>query len=111
LSPLVSFSSTEKEGTALLDILSDRHRLKRGAACSLCQGQNYSLRGDIIVNGFPVRPSTMRSRVSYVQRNLDFPRDMTVYQILLFQSFLRSPGSATRRIDTNGRVSIEELSL
>jgi len=100
---LVAVLATKsKEGTALCQILANRHR-----------GLGKRLRGDILINGINVDPSRLADRVALVERDISFTPDMSVRQTLLFHSLMREPGTLTRGRDTKGRINalIEDLGL
>jgi len=100
---LVAVLATKsKEGTALCQILANRHR-----------GIGKRLRGDILINGINVDPSRLADRVALVERDISFTPDMSVRQTLLFHSLMREPGTLTRGRDTKGRINalIEDLGL
>merc|ERR1719362_2207415 len=100
---LVAVLATKsKEGTALCQILANRHR-----------GLGKRLRGDILINGINVDPSRLADRVALVERDISFTPDMSVRQTMLFHAFLREPGTLTRGRDTKGRINalIEDLGL
>lgn len=98
---LAVLAASEREGTALLDVLSNRHRKWR------CR-----LRGDIVLNGLYMPPSKLERCVAYVPRHLDLTPDMSVRQTLLFTSLLQQSDS-TRNFDTKGRINalLEDLGL
>ncbi|KAG8193191.1 hypothetical protein JTE90_005541 [Oedothorax gibbosus] len=98
---LAVMATTETEGTALLDILSNRHRKWR------CR-----LRGEFLVNGLHLPPTKLARCVAHVQRHADFGPDMSVRQTLLFTSLLQEPDNA-RGFDTKSRINalIEDLGL
>ncbi|GFY47202.1 ABC transporter G family member 4, partial [Trichonephila inaurata madagascariensis] len=89
------------EGTALLDILANRHRKWR------CR-----LRGEFMVNGLYLTLKKLEKCVAYVQRHTDFGPDMSVRQTLLFTSLLQEPDN-NRGFDTKSRINalIEDLGL
>lgn len=98
---LAIMATTEHEGTALLDILANRHRKWR------CR-----LRGEFMVNGLFLTLSKLERCVAYVQRHTDFTPDMSVRQTLLFTSLLQEPES-NRGFDTKSRINalVEDLGL
>lgn len=94
-------ATTESEGTALLDILANRHRKWR------CR-----LRGEFMVNGLYLTLKKLERCVAYVQRYTDFGADMSVRQTLLFTSLLQEPEN-NRGFDTKSRINalLEDLGL
>ena len=74
-----------KEGTALCQILANRHG-----------GLGTTLKGDILINGISVQPGRLADRVALVERDVAFTPDMSVRQTLLFHSLMREPGTLTR---------------
>lgn len=98
---LAIMATTENEGTALLDILANRHRKWR------CR-----LRGEFMVNGLYLTLKKLEKCVAYVQRYTDFGPDMSVRQTLLFTSLLQEPDN-NRGFDTKSRINalIEDLGL
>ena len=83
----------EREGTALLDALSD------------C-GTRWSLRvtGDLLLNGCQVNPARLARRVAYVQEDCHFSPNMSVRQSMLFHAFLQEPGDVTRGLNVKQKV-------
>ncbi|XP_054706333.1 LOW QUALITY PROTEIN: ATP-binding cassette sub-family G member 8-like [Uloborus diversus] len=100
---LAIMATTESEGTALLDILSNRHRKWR------CR-----LRGEFLVNGLYLPPKRLQRCVAYVQRctHQGGLPDMSVRQALLFTSLLQEPDNS-RGFDTKSRINalLEDLGL
>lgn len=98
---LAVMATTESEGTALLDILANRHRKWR------CR-----LRGEFMVNGLYLTLKKLERCVAYVQRHTDFGPDMSVRQTLLFTSLLQEPDN-NRGFNTKSRINalIEDLGL
>ncbi|XP_013790656.1 ATP-binding cassette sub-family G member 8-like, partial [Limulus polyphemus] len=99
---LAIMSTTELEGTTILDILADRYDKWR--SCLL---------GEIIVNGLHMTPAKLKSCVAYVEQNSDFSPDLSVQQTLLFASFLKKPSDPNRNRDPKGRINalLEDLGL
>lgn len=89
----MKFYFLESEGTALLDILANRHRKWR------CR-----LRGEFMVNGLYLTLKKLEKCVAYVPKHADFGPDMSVRQTLLFTSLLQEPDN-NRGFDTKSRVS------
>lgn len=98
---LAIMSTTDDEGTAVLDILGNRHKKWR------CR-----LRGDFLINGLYMTPSRLEQCLSYVQRDPDFTSDMSVRQTMLFNSLLLEPDH-TREYDIKTRINalLEDLGL
>ncbi|KFM74661.1 ATP-binding cassette sub-family G member 8, partial [Stegodyphus mimosarum] len=98
---LAIMATTESEGTALLDILANRHRKWR------CR-----LRGEFMVNGLYLTLKKLERCIAYVQRHTDFGPDMSVRQTLLFTSLLQEPDNE-RGFDTKSRINalLEDLGL
>lgn len=69
-------ATSEKEGTALLDLIA---------------GLRKPVLGNIILNGQVVKPHNLKSRVAYVQNDSNLCKDMTVVQTLRFHYDLRKP--------------------
>ena len=95
-SPLPPPPPTEREGTAVLDALSN------------C-GTRWTLRvtGDLIVNGCQVNPARLARRVAYVQEDCRFSPNMSVRQTMLFHAFLQEPGHAARGHNIKQKVGLE----
>ncbi|XP_077500584.1 ATP-binding cassette sub-family G member 8 isoform X2 [Amblyomma americanum] len=93
-------ATSEQEGSALLDILANRHP-KWGSR----------LRGDIMFNGLFMPPARLEHCVAYVARNWRLWPDMSVRQWMLFTSLLQEPGGPGR--DTKARINalLEDLGL
>lgn len=89
---------TEREGTALLDILAN-----------LPRQWGFKVRGDLVVNGVTLTASGLSDRLAYIQQDIRWCPDMTVRQTLLFTALLQAPGRPARNFDTKGRVSIETV--
>lgn len=85
-------ATSDKEGTALLDVLAG---LKDQAV------------GDIVLNGQNVSRRTLKSRVAYVQDDVHLCKDMTVLQTLRFHYDLKKPTGKLDhlKIDAMDRVS------
>lgn len=100
-------SSSEKEGSALLDVLADR-----GAGLGANQGR-LRMRGDLILNGCLVSPARMASRVAYVQQDCSFSDNLSVRQTMLFSAFLQEPGHLARGFDIKQKIGalIDDLGL
>ncbi|CAN8027596.1 unnamed protein product [Ixodes persulcatus] len=88
---LAIVATSEQEGTALLDILANRHA-KWGSR----------LRGDLLFNGLFMPPARLEHCVAYVARNWRLWPDMSVRQWMLFTSLLQEPGGPGR--DTKARA-------
>ncbi len=88
------FLHVEREGTALLEILSNHH-----------QTWGFKVRGDVVFNGVTTVPAGLHDRVAFVQQDARWNPDMTVRQTLLFSALLQAPGHLNRNFDTKGRVS------
>lgn len=69
-------STSEEEGTAILDVIS---------------GLRSPVLGNIILNGHNIRAHNLKSRVAYVQNDSYLCKDMTVLQTLRFHYDLRKP--------------------
>ncbi|KAL3242488.1 hypothetical protein MRX96_021103 [Rhipicephalus microplus] len=97
---LAIIATSEQEGSALLDILANRHP-KWGSR----------LRGDIMFNGLFMPPARLEHCVAYVARNWHLWPDMSVRQWMLFTSLLQEPGGPGR--DTKARINalLEDLGL
>lgn len=97
---LAIVATSEQEGTALLDILANRHA-KWGSR----------LRGDLLFNGLFMPPARLEHCVAYVARNWRLWPDMSVRQWMLFTSLLQEPGGPGR--DTKARINalLEDLGL
>lgn len=97
---LAIIATSEQEGTALLDILANRHR-KWGSR----------LRGDFLFNGLFMPPGRLENCVAYVAKDYELCPDMSVRQWLLFTSLLQEPGGPGR--DTKARINalLEDLGL
>lgn len=87
-------SISEREGTALLDILANVPR-----------SRSHKVRGDLVINGVTTPANGLSDRLAYVQQNVRWCPDMTVRQTLLFTALLQAPGRPARNFDTKGRVS------
>ena len=95
------------EGTAVLDVLSDRLNKREG-----------KVKGDLILNGVYLSPKKLSQLVSYVHQDLQFCPQMTATQTLLFTSLLqkaakRPNSSPNTNFDTKNRTYalLEELGL
>ncbi|XP_064476475.1 ATP-binding cassette sub-family G member 8-like isoform X2 [Ornithodoros turicata] len=97
---LAIIATSEQEGTALLDILANRHS-KWGSR----------LRGDFLFNGLFMPPGRLENCVSYVAKDFQLCPDMSVRQWLLFTSLLQEPAGLGR--DTKARINalLEDLGL
>ncbi|KAG1655937.1 ATP-binding cassette sub-family G member 8 [Nymphon striatum] len=95
-------ATRESEGSAILDVLADRH-----AKWQTC------VRGQFIVNGYPVKTRKLSDRVAYVQSDTNFSEDISVRQCLLFMSLLQESANSSRSFDTKGRINalIDDLGL
>ncbi|XP_045475615.1 ATP-binding cassette sub-family G member 8 [Harmonia axyridis] len=97
---LALISTSEEESTTLLDILA---------------GRRDALAGDIILNGQRVRSNALKSRVAYVQNDLNLCEDMTVAQTLRFHYDLKKPTDKLGyfKLDAMDRINvlIEDLGL
>ena len=89
-------ATSEREGTALLDILADSPSRDL---------PGFKVRGDLVVNGVTTTSSGLGDRLAYVQQNIRWCPDMTTRQTLLFTALLQAPGRPARNFDTKGRVS------
>ncbi|KAL3268132.1 hypothetical protein HHI36_007259 [Cryptolaemus montrouzieri] len=93
-------STSKEEGTALLDVVAGRVK---------------PLVGDIILNGQPVKPKALQSRVAYVQNDPHLCEDMTAAQTLRFHYDLKKPTEKMGyfKIDAMDRINIliEDLGL
>lgn len=69
-------STSEEEGTALLDLVA---------------GLRNPVLGNIILNGQAVKAHNLKSRVAFVQNDSHLCKDMTVLQTLRFHYDLRKP--------------------
>ncbi|UYV84947.1 hypothetical protein LAZ67_X004077 [Cordylochernes scorpioides] len=96
---LAIMAAEADEGTAILDILANRHRkwLAR-------------VRGDLIMNGLNVSPKQLSACVAHVPAELAFSRDMSVRQTLLFTSLLQEPKIGGANKDRINAV-LEDLQL
>ncbi|KAL1481294.1 hypothetical protein MTO96_015730 [Rhipicephalus appendiculatus] len=81
---LAIIATTEQEGSALLDILANRHP-KLGSR----------LRGDIMFNGLFMPPARLEHCVAYVARNWNLWPHMSVRQWMLFTSLLQEDQDLT----------------
>lgn len=86
-------ATSEKEGTALLDLIA---------------GLRKPVLGSIVLNGQVVKPHNLKSRVAYVQNDSNLCKDMTVVQTLRFHYDLRKPTNKLGylKIGSMDRVSI-----
>ncbi|XP_056632614.1 ATP-binding cassette sub-family G member 8 isoform X1 [Diorhabda sublineata] len=93
-------STSEEEGTALLDVVA---------------GLQKPVLGTIILNGRKVESHTLKPRVAYVQSDLNLCKDMTVVQTLRFHYDLRKPTDKLGylKIEAMDRINviIEDLGL
>ncbi|KAJ8967314.1 hypothetical protein NQ317_013783 [Molorchus minor] len=93
-------STSEQEGTALLDVVA---------------GLSAPLIGNILLNGQNVRHNHLRSRVAYVQSDNHLCKDMTVIQTLRFHYDLKKPTDKLGYLKINAmdriNVLIEDLGL
>ncbi|KAK0082540.1 hypothetical protein PV325_010200 [Microctonus aethiopoides] len=90
---LAVMSTTEKEGTAVIETISGRRRIKRG---------------DILLNGRPVTASILRSRVAYLPAECGLNVGLTVQQVLSFYVCLRG-GATTSKMEIE--AILQELGL
>lgn len=81
-------TTSEEEGTALLDVLA---------------GLKSPILGSIVLNGQTVRAHGLKSRVAYVQSDLNLCKDLTVVQTLRFHYDLKKP------TDKLGYLKIEAM--
>uniref|UniRef100_A0A0P5XID2 ATP-binding cassette sub-family G member n=1 Tax=Daphnia magna TaxID=35525 RepID=A0A0P5XID2_9CRUS len=95
-------ATSEREGTALLDILAN-----------LPRQWGFKVRGDLVVNGVTMTSAGLSDRLAYVQQDIRWCPDMTVRQTLLFTALLQAPGRPARNFDTKGRIDalITDLGL
>ncbi|CAG9840598.1 unnamed protein product, partial [Diabrotica balteata] len=93
-------TTSEEEGTALLDIIA---------------GFTSPALGTIFLNGHSVRAHTLKSRVAYVQNDLNLCKDMTVVQTLRFHYDLKKPTEKLGylKIESMDRINvlIDDLGL
>ncbi|XP_066149508.1 ATP-binding cassette sub-family G member 8 [Euwallacea fornicatus] len=93
-------ATSEKEGTAVLDLIAGRRKL---------------VQGEILLNGQRVRTDTLESRVAYAQSDSNLCEDMTALQTMRFHYDLKKPTDKLGylKIDSSDRINllIEELGL
>lgn len=93
-------TTSEEEGTALLDVLA---------------GLKSPILGSIVLNGQTVRAHGLKSRVAYVQSDLNLCKDLTVVQTLRFHYDLKKPTDKLGylKIEAMDRINvlIEDLGL
>ncbi|CAH0555158.1 unnamed protein product [Brassicogethes aeneus] len=97
---MVIMSTANKEGTAILDILS---------------GNKTSIIGEILLNGQVTKADVLKSRVAYVRSNSHLCNEMSVVHTLKYHYHLRrsSKKDIKSKITLNNRVNIliEDLGL
>ncbi|KAK9871754.1 hypothetical protein WA026_014209 [Henosepilachna vigintioctopunctata] len=97
---LAIMSTSEEEGTALLDLVA---------------GISKPIVGDIILNGHHVTRNALQSRVAYVQNDQHLCHDMTAAQTLRFHYDLKKPTDKLGyfKVDAMDRINIliEDLGL
>ncbi|XP_060528017.1 ATP-binding cassette sub-family G member 8 isoform X2 [Cylas formicarius] len=97
---LAVMSTSEEEGTAILDLVAGRKRLTQG---------------DVLLNGQRLRCDALRSRVAYAQSNPHLCKDMTAVQMMRFHYDLKRPTGKLGylKINSADRINllIEELGL
>ncbi|CAG9853677.1 unnamed protein product [Phyllotreta striolata] len=93
-------TTSEEEGTALLDVLA---------------GLRSPVLGSVVLNGKTVRAHDLHPRVAYVQSDLNLCKDMTVVQTLRFHYDLKRPTDKLGylKIEAMDRINvlIEDLGL
>ncbi|XP_012286012.1 ATP-binding cassette sub-family G member 5 [Orussus abietinus] len=90
---LAVMSTTEREGTLIVETISGRRKVKRG---------------DILLNGRPVSANTLRSRVSYLPAESGLTPGLTAQQTLSFYMLLRK-GSGSSSLEAE--AILQELGL
>ncbi|XP_015601494.1 ATP-binding cassette sub-family G member 5 [Cephus cinctus] len=90
---LAVMSTTEREGTLIVETISGRRRAKRG---------------DIILNGRSVSASALRSRVAYLPAESSLSPGLTAQQTLSFYLLLRG-GAGTSSLEAD--AILQELGL
>ncbi|CAG9773060.1 unnamed protein product [Ceutorhynchus assimilis] len=111
---LVSDASFEARGGDLLAIMSTSE-LEGTALLDLVAGRRCPVQGEVLLNGQRVRPSLLRDRVAYAQSDPNLCMDMTAVQIMRFHYDLKNPTEKLGylKIDSTDRINllIEELGL
>ncbi|XP_034943518.1 ATP-binding cassette sub-family G member 8 isoform X2 [Chelonus insularis] len=90
---LAIMATTESEGTAIIETISGRRKIKRG---------------DILLNGRPVSMSTLRSKVAYLPSEIGLSPGLTAQQILSFYMCLKG---GSRTSDMEIEAVLQELGL
>lgn len=97
---LAVMSTSEEEGTVILDLVA---------------GRSKQALGDIILNGQRIKHSSLVSRVAYVTQDNNLCKDMTALQLLRFNYDLKKPTDKLGyfKIDPMDRINvlIEDLGL